>query len=131
MPNREVVDNFRVCHNGYCTFVELLQERGIPVPVERRCYGAHGQCPIKEAVASSSLTDMDIVQFACLEELKLAESQQAGRDIGRQHAREIWAKGFYTIRVCRLYKSGMNLQQLYRALCNRAEGAFVTDWMSV
>lgn len=123
-----MVDNFCVCQNGYCTFVELLQELGMPVPAERRCYGAHEQCPVKEAVALSPLTDMDIVQFACLEEFKMAESRQAGQDIGRQRAREIWAQELCAVRVCRLYKPGMNLQQLYGTFCNRAEGSFTTDW---
>jgi len=100
MPHREIVDNLiGECTGEYCTLAEILKVLNQTIPKHNPDYGhcQNKECPLKERVLESGLSDRLLEQFKAIEIYKLKKGIPCWDEALRSWSHEGYAEAFSEI----------------------------------
>jgi hypothetical protein len=106
------------CDSNFCVLKEILRSNGTE-PYEGFCgQCTHGYvwCPTKQAVLYSDFGLDTLLQIRALYDLKYIESQQEGRDIGKQEALDDWIN-FCAAEFRKLFNKGVRNPEIFIKRC--------------
>jgi hypothetical protein len=117
MPHQEIVEDLTGdCQAGYCLLREILANSGEEVPEHDPRYGhcSTGDCPLKQKVMESGLSDRALEQIKCVEIFKWNEGRTERKDIGWDEAWSRWVARGHAAAFAGVYQDGRKHRELYR-----------------
>jgi hypothetical protein len=122
MPHKEIVEDLTGdCTPGYCLLREVLTHMNGPVPLHDTRYGhcETGDCPLKERVIQSGLSDKTLEQIKCIDLLKQHENMESRNFINWNEAYKIWTRKGHAKAFSDIYQEGMKHRELYSKVIYR------------